>query len=136
MGRFLGITVKRGIPCRCLDGHVKEPYEMSMAWEPDRRFNFFNRPAHLCAVTYVTEISLNVTLNNHIHSFTQAIIKDIQTYQKCPPFLDIAVCLLHVFRAIFDLYIYTDTMYKVMMSLFTQTYIKTRFICTLPKKIL
>ena len=33
MGRFLGITVKRGIPCRCLDGHVKEPYEMSMALE-------------------------------------------------------------------------------------------------------
>ena len=30
-GRFLGITVKRGIPYRCLDGHVKEPYEMSMA---------------------------------------------------------------------------------------------------------
>ena len=52
-----------------LDGHVKEPYEMSMAWEPDRRFNFFfNPPAHLCAVTYMTEISLNVTLNNHIHT--------------------------------------------------------------------
>ena len=69
MGRFLGITVERGIPCRCLDGHLKEPYEMSMAWEPDRRFNFFfNRPAHLCAVTYMTEILLIVTLNNHNHS--------------------------------------------------------------------
>ena len=44
---------KKGIPCRCMDGHVKEPYEMSMAWEPDRRFNFFfNPPAHICAVTY------------------------------------------------------------------------------------
>ena len=31
MGRFLGITVKRLTLCRCLDGHVKEPYEMSMA---------------------------------------------------------------------------------------------------------
>ena len=31
MGRFLGITVKRGSPCRCLDGHVTEPYEMSVA---------------------------------------------------------------------------------------------------------
>ena len=72
MGRYLGITVKRGIPCRCLDGHVKEPYEMSMALEPDRRFNFFfSPPAHLCAVTYMTEISLNVTLNYHIHSLTQ-----------------------------------------------------------------
>ena len=23
--------IKRLVPCRCLDGHVKEPYEMSMA---------------------------------------------------------------------------------------------------------
>ena len=38
-----------------------------MAWEPDRRSNsFFSPPAHLCAVTYMTEISLIVTLNNHI----------------------------------------------------------------------
>ena len=50
-------------------GTFKEPYEMSMAWEPDRRFNLFLRPpSHLCAVTYMTEISLNVTLSNHIHS--------------------------------------------------------------------
>ena len=57
--------IKRVVPCRCLDGHVKEPYEMSMAWEPDRRSNcFFSPPAHLCAVTYMTEISLIVTLSN------------------------------------------------------------------------
>ena len=38
---------------------------MSMAWEPDRRSNFFFiPPAHLCAVTYMTEISLIVTLSN------------------------------------------------------------------------
>ena len=36
-----------------------------MAWEPDRRCNFFFiPPANLCAVTYMTEISLIVTLNN------------------------------------------------------------------------
>ena len=60
---------------------------MSMAWEPDRRSNFFfNPPAHLCAVTYMTEISLIVTLNNpisphknagcrmiHISSFVKAL---------------------------------------------------------------
>ena len=63
--------IKRLAPCRCLDGHVKEPYEMSMAWEPDRRSNFFfNPPAHLCAVTYITEISFHVTLNNQSHSLT------------------------------------------------------------------
>ena len=39
---------------------------MSTAWEPDRRSNFFfSPPAHLCAITYMTEISLIVTLNNH-----------------------------------------------------------------------
>ena len=44
--------------------------EMSMAWEPDRRFNFFfNPPAHLYAVTCMTEISLNVTLDNHIQDY-------------------------------------------------------------------
>ena len=64
MVRFLGINVKRMAPCRCLDAHVKESYEMSMAWEPDHRSNFFFSPhAHLCAVTCITEISLNVTLN-------------------------------------------------------------------------
>ena len=59
--------IKRLVPCRCFNGHVKEPYEMSTAWEPDRRSNFFFiPPAHLCAVTYMTEISLIVTLNNQI----------------------------------------------------------------------
>ena len=44
---------------------------MSMAWEPDRRSDFFfGPPSHLCAVTYMTEISLMVTLNNQFtHSF-------------------------------------------------------------------
>ena len=45
-----------------------------MAWEPDRRSNFFFiPPAHLCAVTYMTEISLIVTLNNQF-TFTFKII--------------------------------------------------------------
>ena len=45
--------IKRLTPCRCLDGHVKEPYEMSMTLDNDRRSNFFfSQPAHLCAVTY------------------------------------------------------------------------------------
>ena len=64
MGWFLGIPANGFAPCRCLDGHVKESYEMSMALEPGRRSNyFFSSPAHLCTVTYITEISLNVTLN-------------------------------------------------------------------------
>ena len=33
MGQCLGITVKRVAPCRCFDGHVKEPYELSMVLE-------------------------------------------------------------------------------------------------------
>ena len=39
--RFLGITVKRVAPCRCLDGHVKEPYGMSMASHEDDCTNFY-----------------------------------------------------------------------------------------------
>ena len=46
-GWFLGITVKRLAKYRCLDGHVKEPYEMSTwRWEPDRRFNLFSNQSH------------------------------------------------------------------------------------------
>ena len=58
---FLGKSVQRLGPFRCLDGHVKEPYRK--AWQPDRRSNFFvSPPTHLCAVAYITEISFNETL--------------------------------------------------------------------------
>ena len=51
-----------------------------MAWEPDRRSNFFfSPPAHLCAVTYMTEISLIVTLNNQFNS-TQVQSKERKFY--------------------------------------------------------
>ena len=64
MGRFLRITVKRMAPCLFLDGHVEEPYKMSMASEPDCGSNFlFSPPGHICAVTYMTEISLIVAFN-------------------------------------------------------------------------
>ena len=33
-------------------------------WEPNRRSNFFSPPAYLCAVTYITEILLHLTLSN------------------------------------------------------------------------
>ena len=48
---------------------------MPMAWELDRRSNyfFFSPLAHLCAVTYVTEISLIVTLNNQFNSTQQLV---------------------------------------------------------------
>ena len=64
-------------PCRCSNGHVKEPYEMSMAWEPGRRSNFFfSPPAHLCIVTCITEISLIVTLSNQYSLSSYKCISD------------------------------------------------------------
>ena len=72
MGRCVGITVlKVWSRVGARTGTLKEHYEMSMAWKPDRRSNFFIPPAHLCAVTYMTEISLIVTLNNQ---FTYLLI--------------------------------------------------------------
>ena len=56
--------IKGVVPYRCLYGHVKEPYEMSMAWEPDRMSNYVFPPMHLCAVTYTTEILLIETFYN------------------------------------------------------------------------
>ena len=66
MGRCVGITVWKGwsrVGART--GTLKNPTKCLWRWEPDRRSNFFfNPPAHLCAVTYMTEIFLIVTLNN------------------------------------------------------------------------
>ena len=58
-------NLKRMAPFRFLDENVKERYEKYIVWELDCRSNFFFSPlAHLCAVTYITEILLNVTLSN------------------------------------------------------------------------
>ena len=58
--------IKRVVPCRCWTGTLKNPTKCLWRWEPDRRSNnfLFSPPAHLCAVTYMTEISFIVTLNN------------------------------------------------------------------------
>ena len=70
MGRCVGITVYKGwsrVGART--GTLKNPTKCVWRWEPDRRSNFFfSPPAHLCAVTYMTEISLIVTLNNQFTS--------------------------------------------------------------------
>ena len=77
-----------------------------MAWEPDRRYNFFfSPPAHLCAVTYMTEISLIVTLNNQ---FNPNPIK-IQT--KCQFLLS----LEHAFESMYILYkVISDHLLKLL----------------------
>ena len=49
-------------------GTLKNPMKCLWRLEPDRRSNFFSPSAHLCAVTYMTEISLIVTLNNLFNS--------------------------------------------------------------------
>ena len=100
MGRFLGRAVKR--LCWCLNGRVKEPYEMSMAWEPDHRSDFFlSPPAHLCTVTYITEISLIVTLNNHSLTHRMFTFSFIIHNLKCTRHSGIkgSGCPKHVFSA-------------------------------------
>ena len=53
-------------PCRCLDGY--ESTKCLWRWELDRKSSFFfSPPTHLCALTYMTEISLIVTINKPIH---------------------------------------------------------------------
>ena len=69
---------KKGGLCRCLDGHVKEHYEIPMARKPDPWSNFLSPPAHLCAIPCIAEISLNVTLSNQSkHSFMRGLIRII-----------------------------------------------------------
>ena len=71
---------------------------MSMAWEPDRRSNFFfSPPAHLCAVTYMTEITLIVTLNNQftftlsqkVHELQQVRSQQLELQIHCLKFIQI-----------------------------------------------
>ena len=67
--RFLGITVKRLAPCRCLEGHVKELYQMStsMASEPEVQLLLESASTPMCGhMNTVTVISLIVTLNNQV----------------------------------------------------------------------
>ena len=60
-------------------GTLKNPTKCLWRWEPDRRsYFFFSPPAHLCAVTYMNEISLWVTLNKQFNS-TQHI--DARTWK-------------------------------------------------------
>ena len=48
---------------------LKNPPKCLWRWEPGRRSNFFFvPPAHLYAVTYITEISLHVTLSKQSNS--------------------------------------------------------------------
>ena len=76
IGRFLGTTVKRFAVVLVL-GLAREPYDMSMAWEPDRRSNFFfGPPAHLYMCRHITEISLNVKYSKQPISFTHAPIME------------------------------------------------------------
>ena len=75
-GRFLGITAKGWPRVGAWTGTLKNPTKCLWRWEPDGRSNFFlNPPAHLCAITYVTEISLPMKLSNRSHSFTQRLTK-------------------------------------------------------------
>ena len=71
-GGFSEQPLKGGSRVGAWTGTLKNPTKCIWRLEPDRRFNFFNPPAHLCVVTFMTEISLHVTLNNQIHSLTHS----------------------------------------------------------------
>ena len=43
---------KKGGPCRCRTVTLKNPAKCLWRWEPDRRYDFFNPPAHLCRHIY------------------------------------------------------------------------------------
>ena len=78
-GTFSRNNRKKGLPrIGAWTGTFKEPNEMSMALEPDRRCNFFfSPPAHQYVVTCITEISLIVTLKGHRHDWGQCLFTKI-----------------------------------------------------------
>ena len=80
-------------------GTLKNPTKCLWRREPDRRSNFFFSPhAHLCTVTFMTEISLIVTLNNQ---FTTK--KATWQQKKCHQTLRLHNdCVIEVFGGIFS----------------------------------
>ena len=68
-------------------------------WEPDRRYNFFfSPPEHLCAVTYITGISLHVTLNTntltHSHANVQTVCHKFHCFTKCLEIYNVVMLLM------------------------------------------
>ena len=60
-----------------------------------RRFNFLFSPhTDLCAVTYITDISLHMTLNNQSHSYSLAFIEAMLDSSDLVSFLQLALGLL------------------------------------------
>ena len=74
-----------------------------MAWDPDSRSNFFSEPAHQCAVTCLTEISLIVTLFSQKWTWTKNLHllqmqKHVLVYRICWKCSKWRVCHLLVFK--------------------------------------
>ena len=80
----LGKTVYKGwLRVGAWTGTLKNSMKCLWRWEPDHRFNFFfNPPAYLCTVTYITEISLHVTLNNQSQSLIHSTAKSLKFTEK------------------------------------------------------
>ena len=64
-----------------LTGTFKNPTKCLCRWEPDRSLNL-SPPAYLCAVTYLNEISLQVTLSNQFHSLSLQFSREARL--NCP----------------------------------------------------
>ena len=79
MGRFLGIIVKE------LNPALRKPTKCPWLREPEGRSNFLSLPAHLFVFSYITEISLHVTISNQSHSLTMAWEADRRSNFFSPP---------------------------------------------------
>ena len=56
---------KKAVPCDWT-GTLENPMKCLWRGELDRMSKFFSPPVHLFAVTYITEMSLHLTLSNNL----------------------------------------------------------------------
>ena len=63
--------IKRVTSCRCFHGQAIEPYEMSMAF--GAQVQLLHPALHIDVPSHMTEISLDVTLNNQIHRTSSTV---------------------------------------------------------------
>ena len=81
-----------------LDRHLKEPIKCLWRWVPDCRTTFFRPPAHLCAVTNITELLLNVTLSYQFNQSTNNM-----THWKIMFFCSLHYSIPSVLKPLIDL---------------------------------
>ena len=101
---LLEITVKYWPRVGAWTGTFKNPTIYLWRWEPDRRsYYFFSPHAHICAVSFINEISLHVTLSNQSHSLTIGNVNGVRAWPRVQLLLSACTCMCRAMLTVISL---------------------------------